>query len=139
VTGKLRLRLKAERESLGCLGEAIEEFGLDQDWSPKLLFQTQLALEELVTNVIEHGFRKRGHSLEVVISSSPDSVMIELTDDSWPFNPLSDAPEPNVDGVLEDRPIGGLGVHLARTFMDESRYAREDGKNRLTLTKRRDE
>ncbi len=138
MTGTLRLRLKAETESLDELGEAVEQFGLEQDWASKLLFQTQLALEELVTNVISHGYRERGHSIEIVILSSPESLTIELSDDSWPFNPLSDAPAANLDAALEDRPVGGLGLHLVRTIMDDTRYVREDGKNRVTLTKGRD-
>ena len=137
MTGKLHLQLNAERESIHKLIEAVEEFGLEQGWTPKLLFQTQLVLEELVINVINHGFRKSGQSLEVRILSSPQSLRIDLADDAWPFNPLSDTPEADLETALEDRPVGGLGVHLVRTMMDELRYVREDGKNHLTLIRRR--
>ena len=139
VTAELKLQLDPERESIHRLADAIEKFGLEQDWPPKLLFQTQLALEELVTNVIDYGFREGGSILEIQIASSPESLEIHLTDDAWPFNPLSDAPEANVDASLEDRAIGGLGVYLVRNMMDALHYAREDGKNHLRMTKRRDE
>lgn len=138
MTERLHLRLNPERESLQRLASAVEKFGFEQGWPPSLLFQTQLALEELVINVIDHGFRKSGQSLEVQILSSPESIQIDLTDDAWPFNPIADAGEPDLDAELEDRPVGGLGVHLVQTMMDELRYAREDGKNHLTLIKRRD-
>ena len=61
-----------------------------------------------------------------------------IADDGRPFDPLTEAPEPDLESAIEDRPIGGLGVHLVRTMMDEVRYRREEGKNRLTLVKRRE-
>ena len=138
MTGKLHLRLSSERESIQKLSEAVDEFGLEQGWPAKLLFQTRLVLEELVINVINHGFRKSGQSLEVQILSSPESLRIDLTDDAWPFNPLTDTPKADLEAALEDRQVGGLGVYLVRQMMDELHYAREDDKNHLTLIRRRD-
>ena len=138
MTGKLHLQLSSDRDSIGKLSEAVEEFGIEQGWPTKLLFQTQLVLEELVINVINHGFRRSGQNLEVQILSSPESLRIDLIDDAWPFNPLSDTPEADLEAALEDRPVGGLGVYLVRQMMDALDYAREDGKNHLTLIRRRD-
>ena len=63
--------------------------------------------------------------------------MIEISDDGQPFNPLKDAPKPDLEAALEDRPIGGLGIHLVLTMMDEMHYRRENERNHLTLVKRR--
>lgn len=139
VAGQLHLQLDADRASIQRLADAVEEFGLEQSWPPKLLFQTQLVLEELVTNVIDYGFQEGGGQVEVQILSSPESVTIDVTDDAWEFNPLSEATGPRLDAALEDRLIGGVGLHLVRAMMDELRYARKDGKNHLVLIKRRDE
>jgi anti-sigma regulatory factor (Ser/Thr protein kinase) len=57
-----------------------------------------------------------------------------VTDDGHPFNPL-ELPEPNTHLPVEDRPIGGLGIHLLKKMSDRMAYARTDGKNRLTLRK----
>lgn len=137
MTQRLHLKLESQLTALQELEAAVEEFGLEQDWPPDLLFRVQLVLEELATNVINHGYGEGGHEFEVAIDSSNDSLTIELTDSARPFNPLAEAPEAAVNAALEDRPIGGLGVHLVRTMMDEMRYERDGGKNRLTLVKRR--
>lgn len=139
MTNRLHLKLESQLSSLHELEAAIEEFGSAHEWPPDLLFRVQLSLEELVANVINHGYGESGHKFEVTIASTEEALTIELTDSARPFNPLADAPEATVDAALEDRPIGGLGVHLVRTMMDEMRYERDGGKNRLTLVKRRGE
>ena len=137
MTAQLRLKLQSRLSSLEELEESVEAFGTEQDWSPNLLFQMQLALEELACNVINHGFGEDGHQFEIAISSSPDSVTIEVVDGARPYNPLTETPEPDVDAALDERKVGGLGVFLVREVSDEMHYRREDGKNRLTIVKRR--
>ena len=137
MTAELDLKLRPERNVITELTEAVESFGVDQNWSPKLVFQVQLVLEELVLNVIDYGFKQSGENLSVRILSSADSLRIDLADDAPPFDPIGDAPETDPDELLENRQIGGLGLHLVRTMMDQVQYLREDGQNRLTLVKRR--
>ena len=133
------MRLRAEIASLTELDEAIEEFGLAQGWDEETLFQSRLVLEELATNIIGHGFGAlegtEGY-FEVDVMSEPGRVTIEVSDDSWAFNPL-DAKEAEVDAPLAERGIGGLGIHFVRSMMDEVRYSREKGRNRLVLVKNR--
>jgi serine/threonine-protein kinase RsbW len=59
---------------------------------------------------------------------------VTVTDDGHPFNPL-DLPEPDTSLPMEDRPIGGLGIHLLRKMSDRMEYERRDGKNQVTLRK----
>lgn len=74
---------------------------------------------------------------EVVISLTLDdgSVVLCVEDDGPAFDPLA-APEPDLDAPLEDRPVGGLGIHLLREMMDTLDYVRRDDRNRLILRKR---
>ena len=139
MTAELRLLLDNQDTALQQIDEAVEGFGVEQDWPPPLLFQVRVVLEELAINVISYGFESGGNLFEVVLRSAPDRLVIECSDDSWPFNPLTDSPAPDVEAALEDRNVGGLGIHLVRTMMDEVEYERKDGKNCLTLVKRRDE
>ncbi len=132
----LRLTLPAVVGSLVTLDEAVDELGLERDWGPGVLFQVKLALEELALNIIQHGYGESGHEFDVMIDSGSRSLTIELVDDAPAFNPLEDAPAPETDASVEDRKLGGLGVYLVREMMDEVRYARSNGKNRLTLVKR---
>ena len=97
-----------------------------------------LALEECVTNVISYAWNdEREHWM--VIRFNADSIQgqveVEIEDDGREFNPLA-APPVDVAQPLENRAIGGLGIHMVRQLMDRVAYRRENGRNILTLTKR---
>ena len=140
MSATLSLNIERSHDELGRITDAVDELGHKEDWSNDLLFRVHLVLEELVLNIIDYGFDdgNEDHELEVVLTSEDDNLTIEITDDGIPFDPLKDAKIPDTDAPLEDRPIGGLGVHLVRTMMDEVSYRREDGKNHLTLVARRE-
>ena len=94
-------------------------------------------LEELIINVMTHGSHEGLAEIEVTVASSEDLVSIRLSDNGVAFDPLTDAPEPEVTGSVEDRHVGGLGVHLVRTMMDNVSYRRERGRNLFTMTTQR--
>jgi serine/threonine-protein kinase RsbW len=100
------------------------------------ILDTQLAVEEAITNVINHGYKKPGGEIIVSCRISPDCIKVQITDAAPRFDPLS-VPEPELDSTLEDRGVGGLGVFLIRRVMDEISYRYENGKNILVLIKRR--
>ena len=62
-------------------------------------------------------------------------LFAELCDDAAPFDPLTQAQPAVLEGPLDERPIGGLGLHFVRTLMDEVSYRRDGALNRLTLIK----
>ena len=139
MSAALSLRIATRLDELPRLDAAVEDFAQEQAWPPDLVFQVKLVLEELGVNIVNHGHDDDArHEIEIEIASAADALTIEIADDGRPFDPLTEAPEPDIESALEDRPIGGLGVHLVRTMMDEARYRREEGKNRLTLVKRRE-
>ncbi|MDE0701998.1 MAG: ATP-binding protein [Acidimicrobiaceae bacterium] len=119
------------------MASAVDEFGEQQDWSPEVVFKVNLVLEELVINVMTHGSHEGLAEIEVTVTSSEDLVSIRLSDNGIAFDPLTDAPDPEVTGSVEDRHVGGLGVHLVRTMMDNVSYQRESGRNLLTMTTQR--
>ncbi len=137
MSEKLTLTIKTELEELTRLAAAVEELGEREGWPPDLLFRVNLALEEMGINVMNYGHDEGVHEIEITLTSEPDSLVIQITDDGHPFDPLNDAPSPDLEGSLEDRRVGGLGVHFVRTMMDEMSYKREEGKNHLTLVTRR--
>ena len=113
--------------------------GSREQWPPTLLYQVKLVLEEVIVNIVNYGYEERGgHKIDVHLISEPDTLTIKIADDGRAFDPLNQAPTPDVDASLEDRPIGGLGVYLVQTLMDEAHYRREQDRNHLTLIKRRD-
>jgi anti-sigma regulatory factor (Ser/Thr protein kinase) len=104
---------------------------------PKAALQAaDLALEEHLTNVINYGFEdKQIHEILVRLEIQGNALLVEVFDDGHPFNPLQ-RPEVDTSIPLDEKPIGGLGVHLMRKFMDELDYRREDGKNVFRMRKK---
>ena len=130
---ELNLKVETRHDELDRVSTAIESFGLEADWPIDLIFQVNLDLEELVINVMNYGHDGGLHEIDITLTSDEDSLTIEIVDDGRPFDPLHDAPKPDVNAELEDRDIGGLGIHFVRKMMDDVRYRREEGKNHLTL------
>ena len=139
MSATLDLTVETRIEEMERLAAAIEDLGEEEDWPPALIFQVNLALEELWLNVLNYGHEDGCHEVFIRLVSEDESLTIEITDDGIAFDPLEDAPVPNTSGGLDDRTIGGLGIHLVRTMMDKLEYKREEGKNHLILVKRRDE
>ena len=133
----LSLCLETRIEELQRLDAAVEDLGRKEQWPPDLIYQVKLVLEEVIVNIINYGHDDGEHKIDVDLISEPDALRITIADDGRAFDPLSQAPQPDVEAALEDRPIGGLGVFLVQTLMDEAHYRREQDRNHLTLVKRR--
>lgn len=134
MSEKLVLNRQATLDEIEIILEAVEYFGEQEDWEPALTFKVKLAIEELGINVANHGRVDKIPDIEIVVTSSPEKLTIAIADDGRPFDPLHDAPPPDLTSSLDDRPIGGLGIHFVREMMDEMTYRHEDGKNCLALT-----
>jgi serine/threonine-protein kinase RsbW len=100
------------------------------------ILDTQLAVEEVITNTIIHGYKKPGGEIHLSCHVNPDLVRIQVADSAPQFDPLS-IPEPELEGDVDERRIGGLGIYLVRQVMDTISYRYENGRNILTLEKRR--
>jgi len=93
------------------------------------------AVDEIVCNVIEHGYAGRPGSIDVVVSTPGDAIVVRVRDGAPTFDPRS-VPEPRLDLPLERRPLGGMGVHLARALTDRIDHRMlPGGGNEVTLTK----
>ena len=125
--------LRTSHEELADLVMAVEELGEQDGWSDDLTFRVSLVIDELAQNVVDYAYTDRSGDVEVAVTSQGDTVVIEIIDEGRPFDPLTQAPEPDLTSAIEDRPIGGLGVHFTRTLMDNVEYSRESGKNHLKV------
>ena len=136
VVESLTLRLRNETDAIGPASETAEEWLAQHDVSPEVSYFVSLAIEELVTNCIKYGYDDTGeHLIEIGLSVNNRTLTMTVIDDGHAFNPL-EASSPNLSLPLEDRPIGGLGIHLLRELADDVTYERREGTNRLKLTKR---
>ena len=133
---QLSIRLKNHLAEVVRLADLIAAFGEQQAWPPKTIFDVNLILEELATNIIRYGYDDGAeHEFLIQITATPGGMEIRIEDDAKAFNPL-DLPKPDLEQPLEDRPIGGLGIYLVRKMTDTMEYRREDQKNILVLRKR---
>ena len=104
----------------------------------ELRYQIMLALEEAVTNVINHAFAKvpPPHLIRVRLDITAELLIAEVIDNGRIFDPTA-APDPDLTLPLEQRRPGGLGIHLMRNVMDRLQYKHEAGSNTLRLEKTR--
>jgi len=122
----------AIQEVSACLDTMMRASGFPEDD----ILDTQLAVEEAITNIILHGYRDGEGAITVSGRAGNGTVEVQLEDRAGPFDPLS-IPEPDLGGDAGDRKPGGLGIFLIRQVMDDVRYRFDEGKNILVLTKRK--
>ena len=135
MTTTLTISFKNQLAEIERLGEVLTAFAQQQGWSSQFLFETNIALEELLTNIISYGYEdEQAHDIALRLSDATHELTIEMEDDGRPFNPL-ETPNPDVTLPLEEREVGGLGIYLVRQFMTDLAYQRVEGKNRIMLKK----
>ena len=130
---RLELRLDARMDELARLSQHTQAC-----WSgaPELLHLIDLCLEEVISNTLKYGLRgDSGHAIDVLVQQTAQELLIEIRDDAPFFDAFARAPAPDLDAPLEDRPIGGLGVHLVRSLMDEASVTRAGTVNVTRLVK----
>jgi anti-sigma regulatory factor (Ser/Thr protein kinase) len=132
---KYSFKLKSSLSELDKLCQNVEKFGHTIGLSKKFIFEINLALDELFTNIISYGFKDdEEHVIKITILPQNDTLCLCIEDDGIPFNP-AEVQEPDLKCSIEECKIGGLGIHLAKNLMDEVCYERCGDKNILTLKK----
>jgi sigma-B regulation protein RsbU (phosphoserine phosphatase) len=115
------------------LQQFIEEFCHENNIAPKLTMQLNLALEEVVSNIILYAYpESEVGKIELTAEVKNHALTFTLTDYGILFDPTQQ-PYPDITSSIEERPIGGLGIFLARQIMDEIKYERLENRNRLIL------
>jgi serine/threonine-protein kinase RsbW len=129
------LVIRNDVADLAALTSAMERVGAEHGMPDKSLFQLQVALDEIVSNVIKYGWPEGGtHEIEIRITARSEGVEVEIVDDGRMFDPR-DAPK-------RDKPLpgqrprpGGVGVQMTRELVDRIDYARIGNRNCTSLTK----
>ena len=131
----LGIDIKRDLSEIGRVAQVIEDLGETGNWPKEWIFNSNLALDELITNVVNYGDDNPAEEfgISLTLNQTDDTLTIVLEDDGEPFDPFSEAAAPDIDAALEDRPIGGLGIHFVKSLTDEVFYERRDERNRVTL------
>jgi anti-sigma regulatory factor (Ser/Thr protein kinase) len=137
----LSLTVANELAAIPRVAAELEVFCLGHGIAHRDLNRFNLALEEVLTNIISYGFPAGGrYDIQVQVAWSEGALQATVSDDGVAFDPLAAAP-PDLGGPAEQRKVGGLGIHLLRTLTDTIDYRRDGGRNvlafRLRAGKRR--
>jgi anti-sigma regulatory factor (Ser/Thr protein kinase) len=136
MDGATTLWLRNDLSELARIAAEVERFARARSVPEQALFELNLALDEVLTNVISYGYEDDGpHRIAVRLQLDGGDLVVEVEDDGCAFDPLG-VPPPDLEKPLQEKPIGGLGVHLVRRAVDALAYRREPGKNVLTMRKR---
>ena len=137
MSASCRIELENRIEDFPRFLEMLESFAEENDLPQEAVFSMHLAIDELFTNIVSYGFSDDNkHTIEIDVSYTEDVLQVRMSDDGIPFDPLNEAPEPDLDASLEERRIGGVGVHFVKNLMDDVSYVYENGRNRLCLVKK---
>ena len=136
MSSTLALKVETRLEELQRIAAAVDDLAERESWPPGMAVRVNLVIEEFGINVMNYGYDEGVHTFDINLSYDDDLLTIEIIDGGKPFNPLEDAPEPDTESSIEDRPIGGLGLFLVRTMTEDLQYRREDSKNHSTMVMR---
>jgi serine/threonine-protein kinase RsbW len=125
-------KLNNLREIRRFIQETATALGADAAMIPDVV----LAVDEAASNIIFHGYQVREGVIQIEVERKGDALVVRLRDEATPFDPTS-VPRPDLSLPLEQRPLGGMGIHLMRQVMDEVIHRiTPQGGNELTLVKR---
>lgn len=133
---EIKLVLKNNINELNNLINGLEKVSEKWDISLKPLFNINLVLEEIITNIIYYAYDdEKEHIIVIKFWKEGSNINIKIVDDGKEFNLLK-VPELDTKNIsLEERDIGGLGIYFVRKLMDKVEYQRKNKKNILILTK----
>lgn len=113
----------------------FESFGDEKDIPLPIIHKICIVIDELLSNIISYAYQdKKEHIVDINIKLNGERLEIKITDNGFPFNPLAMLP-PDTKLGLEERELGGLGIHLVKNIMDEYQYTRLKGENIIVLVK----
>ena len=128
---------EAKIDRIPWLTEQIDALLEGLDCPMKAQMQIDVAIDEWMANIASYAYGDGGGDVTVRFDYQPDDRTVALTfiDSGIPYDPLA-KPDPDVTLSVDKRAVGGLGIFLIKKTMDDMTYARQDGRNVLTIRKR---
>lgn len=130
-----RVSIGADRGGVARVNTAFGDFADTHALPDAVRRSVSVVLDELLTNTLSYGLADRGGEVIVDVELHADRLVVTISDDGRPFDPFAQ-PAPDTTLSVEDRPIGGQGIHLVRRMVDDLSYLRRSDRNIVTLTKR---
>ena len=130
-----RVSIGADRNEIARVNVAFDDFADAHALPDAVRRSVSVVLDELLTNILSYGLPEHGGEVIVDIELHADRIVITISDNGRPFDPFT-SPAPDTTLSVEDRDIGGQGIHLVRRMVDELSYHRRSDRNIVMLTKR---
>ena len=132
-----RLNVRADGDAMDHIRAAIERFGGEYGIAGDDMARIFIVIEELVTNMVKYGYGPAAQpgSASITLRLEGDRLSVEIIDDGREFDPFA-APDPDLEAPLEERRIGGLGLHIVKALMDRTRYRRVGAQNVVEISRR---
>jgi anti-sigma regulatory factor (Ser/Thr protein kinase) len=132
---KLFIQIKNRISEITQVSQSLSDFCTKHQLPKKTMNDLDLALDEILNNIINYGYDDQSeHEISIQLYLAEEYILLTVIDDGRKFNPM-DVPSADTESSLQERPIGGLGIHLLRNVMDEVDYKYEKNKNCLTMKK----
>ncbi len=129
------VRITNQRDQVDTVRKFFDDYSKENKLTEKTVHDIQMALDELLTNIVNYGYEDSDeHKIDVRFGINDDAVRVEIIDDSKPYNILEQE-NPDISLSVEDKPIGGLGIFLIKKLMSNVDYYTEEGKNHLVMIK----
>ncbi len=127
-------KFKRDLSSLDEIFKFINEFSAKTDVDESVVFTINLVVEELFTNMVKYASENKNKIL-LELKKNEDDLLIHLTDfDVDPFD-ISKTAEVDTQQSLEERRVGGLGIHLIKQMIDKIEYDYKNRQSKIILTK----
>jgi anti-sigma regulatory factor (Ser/Thr protein kinase) len=131
------ISLRNDLSELARVNVSVHQFLEPDRASSQALYRLDLAIEELLTNIIKYGYDDANpHEVSLTLRLLPEHLVLTIEDDGHEFNPVRSA-TPDLGQAPEDRKTGGLGLHMVREMSDKMEYWRRNGRNVVQVTIRR--
>ncbi|NJC98805.1 MAG: ATP-binding protein [Anaerolineae bacterium] len=135
MSERFQITRAAELESLSVFRQFISDCCAKFRVPDGTEFELKLAVDEACANIIEHGYKGMDPgSIILSFRIESDRILVQITDFGHVFEP-AEAPKPDIEAALEDRPLGGMGLFLIYKTMDNIDYQTSEDGNILTFTK----
>lgn len=134
---RVEMSITRDPGAVGRVNTAFADFAEAHGVPAAVRRSMSVALDELLTNTIWYGLPDVGSEVTVEVELHPDRLTVTVIDNGRPFDPF-DRSAPDTTLALEERPIGGLGIHLVRQLVEDVSYQRRSDRNVVVMTKRLD-
>jgi sigma-B regulation protein RsbU (phosphoserine phosphatase) len=132
---KLELTIPNNLSENARVKEHFDTFAEHYGIQDPIRLKMHVVIDELLMNIISYAYPDDGrHEICIKVELSADRLKVSMVDDGIPFNPLG-IETPDTELSLEEREIGGLGIHLIRKMMDRVSYRRRIDKNVISVMK----